>query len=154
MPYFHVEAYLILDAKGVGLGEPISKWVQRAGAFMLVLSLAAEFWAIDAKDIAGLGGHTGHGSYGHELIKDEAKWPVSTITIGVVAQIVLGTVLSSHGDMLFNPWWRYVCFVPVLAALLTIAAAGVSIYVKRPIIRLISLLVEQWARNAILIPTI
>lgn len=130
MPIFHIEAYLYFDHLQT---EEIGEWIKRSGAFVLVLSLAAEFAAIDAKDIAGIGGHIGFSPYTHSLIKAESKPSINAITIGVIIQVVMGTLITSHGDLIFKDMPIQIWILPVFAAFFTILTVVFYLYKMRPI---------------------
>jgi len=130
MPYLHFEAFLYFDhLQAEGAGE----WIKRSGSIVIVLAIAAEFSAIDAKDIAGLGGHTGFGPYGPALIKYESRHTVSLTTIGVIVQVLMGTLITSHGDIIFNAMPIQVWMAPAIAAIAACLAVTFSMHRMRPI---------------------
>lgn len=130
MPYLHLEAFWHfphLQAEGAG------EWIKRSGSIVIVLAIAAEFCAIDAKDIAGLGGHTGFGPYGPKLIKHESKLSVAGLTVGVIVQLLMGTLITSHGDIIYKTMPLTVWMAPAIGAIATLVAVAFSIYLMRPI---------------------
>lgn len=132
MPYLHLEIFWHFELLSP---ESVQEWIKRSGSIVIVLAIAAEFLTLEAKDIAGLGGHTGFGPYGPGLIKHESKGVVSVLTGGVAVQLLIGTLIASHGDIVYDTYPLKVWIFPAIAALITTLSAGLCIYRMRPILR-------------------